>query len=150
MGSDSQSRVLKMLELFNAEDIGANVEEISTYLHEDATYQPVTPLAPVVKGRSAIAHELRQHAGRYKNCVCTVHTVSSNDRHVFTERTDTVTQLHDGSTTSVDLVGVFEVDEHGLVVAWREYWDLLAVSRQMGVSGDDIVASLGAVTPSSA
>jgi limonene-1,2-epoxide hydrolase len=137
-----------MLTLFNAEDIGANVDEIAKYFHDDATYQPVVPLAGVVRGRVAIADELRQHASRYKNCACKVHAVAASDHHVFTERTDTVTQLHDGSTTAVDLIGVFDVDDDGQIIAWREYWDLLATARQMGASPDDVVASLGA-TPAS-
>jgi limonene-1,2-epoxide hydrolase len=144
MSADNESRILEMLTLFNADDIGANVDEIATYFHEDATYQPVVPLAGVGRGRGAIVAELRQHASRYKNCICKVHATAAGDRQVFTERTDTVTQLHDGSTTSVDLVGVFDVDDAGQIVAWREYWDLLATARQMGVSADDIVAGLGA------
>lgn len=144
MGTDKQARILEMLTLFNADDIGANVDQIATYFRDDATYQPVVPLAGVVRGRAAIADELRQHASRYKNCVCKVHAVAASDHHVFTERTDTVTQLHDGSTTSVDLIGVFDVDGDGQIIAWREYWDLLATARQMGASPDDIVASLGA------
>jgi limonene-1,2-epoxide hydrolase len=138
------SRVLEMLKLFNAEDISTNLDAISTYLRDDATYQPLAPLSRVFHGKADILHELRTQALRYNNCICEVRAAAASAGHVFTERTDTVTQLRDGSTTVVGVVGVFEVDDNGNVMAWREYWDPVSVARQMHIAPEDILASLGA------
>ncbi|MDQ1697829.1 MAG: limonene,2-epoxide hydrolase [Frankiaceae bacterium] len=141
-------RVLEMLELFNAADMSTNLGAIGAHFRDDATYQPLAPQSRVFHGKAAIVEELGRHALRYRNCICEVHAAAASRDHVFTERTDTVTQLRDGSTTVVQVVGVFEVDGDGLVRAWREYWDPVAAARQMGIAADDILAALGAAASS--
>ena len=37
---------------------------------------------------------------------------------------------------------VFELDEAGLILGWREYWDSGDVMRQMGISADDLMAAM--------
>lgn len=145
MGQEQEAVVLEMLRLFHAEDIADNLRALGDHLADDATYQPVVPLAPVRHGRDAILAELREQAGRYKNCICDVHDVASTGRTVFTERTDTVSMLDDGREVVVRVVGVFEVDDQRRVVGWREYWDNAAVARQIGIPVESmpVVAAAG-------
>jgi limonene-1,2-epoxide hydrolase len=143
-------RVQAMLSLLDEEDMTVNLPRLSTYFREDATYQPLAPLARVFRGRDAIVEELGRHAERYHSCRCEIRHAAATERHVFTERTDTVVQNDGGATTVVDVVGVFEVDDAGAIVAWREYWDPVGVARQMNVAAEDILASLGAPAPATA
>ncbi|MCU1692312.1 MAG: hypothetical protein JWM64_1403 [Frankiales bacterium] len=144
----SQEQVVReLLALFHAEQIADVLDRVGGLLAPEATYQPVVPLATVHRGRDAVLEELRGQAGRYKECRCVVHAVASVGRTVFTERTDTVTMLSDLRQVEVHVVGVFELDEHDRVVAWREYWDHAAVALQIGVPVESmpVVAKAGEV-----
>lgn len=61
---------------------------------------------------------------------------------VFTERTDHVT-LHKGDRKVGSRVcAVFELNDAGLIVSWREYWDSGDVMRQMGVTANELAAAM--------
>jgi limonene-1,2-epoxide hydrolase len=38
------------------------------------------------------------------------------------------------------LVAIFEVNDRGLIVAWREYWDLVALGKAMGLPLEALAA----------
>jgi limonene-1,2-epoxide hydrolase len=80
--------------------------------------------------------ELGQQATRYKECLCRIDTIASTDRVVFTERMDTVTMLADGRQVVARVNAIFELDDDTRVVAWREYWDVLSIARQVGVAAE--------------
>jgi limonene-1,2-epoxide hydrolase len=37
---------------------------------------------------------------------------------------------------------VIELDQAGLIIGWREYWDTGDVMRQMGISPDELMAAM--------
>jgi limonene-1,2-epoxide hydrolase len=87
--------------------------------------------------RAAIRAELERQYGRYKDLTCKILNIVSNDRLVVTERKDTCTMLAGpagdlpaGKMVEVAVVGIFEVNEAGLISAWREYWDMADIQRQ--------------------
>lgn len=146
MGAAEEEMVLRLLSVFDAADIAARLDDVAACLADDATYQPVVPLATPRCGRTAVVEELRTQAGRYRNCVCDVQVMASTDSVVFTERTDTVTMLADARQVVVRVVGVFEVDAQGRVSSWREYWDNAAVAQQLGIPVENmptVAASAG-------
>lgn len=136
MGREQEAAVRKVLALFDAGASAAVHDEWASHFADDATYQPVVPLAPIVRGRAAILAELRGRASQYHHPACEIHTIVSSDDRVFTERTDTVTMLADDRKITVHTTGVFELDEDARIVAWREYWDLAAVARQLGIAAE--------------
>lgn len=109
-------------------------------LAEDAYYQIVVPtIAPVV-GRDRI---LAEHVLMKRKSTEQRHDMKSwgsNGNTVFTERVDW--SRRNGKWSSVPLVAVFELNDAGQIVAWREYLDLIHISRSHGMTADDLMQSL--------
>lgn len=109
-------------------------------LAEDAYYQIVVPtIAPVI-GRDRI---LAEHLLMKQKCTDQRHDMKawgSNGNTVFTERVDW--SQRNGKWSPVPLVAVFELDDAGQIVAWREYLDLVNISRSHGMTADELMNSL--------
>jgi limonene-1,2-epoxide hydrolase len=133
MGAKQEAPVLEILSLFDASDFRPNLARVTAMFTENASYQVGVPARAPVYGREAIAAELARQAGDYKDCQCEILTVVSDDQYVITERVDHVTMLAEETRVSNPLLAIFEVNEDGLIVSWREYWDALSLSVRMGV-----------------
>lgn len=94
-------------------------------------------VATVPRPAAPIA-ELGQQFQRYRECVCEMVAVASNDRYVFTERRDHVTMIGFDQRIFSSVNAVFEFDEHGRIVEWREYWDALDIATQLGLNPDEM------------
>ncbi|WCP14004.1 hypothetical protein sphantq_02445 [Sphingobium sp. AntQ-1] len=109
-------------------------------LADDAYYQIVVPtIAPVV-GRDRI---LAEHRLMQQKCTEQRHDMKcwgSNGNTVFTERVDW--SRRNGKWSPVPLVAVFDLNDAGQIVAWREYLDLIHISQSHGMTADALVASL--------
>ena len=75
--------------------------------------------------------------------MCEVLTVVSDDRYVITERIDHVTMLHNNVRVHNPLLAIFEIDDDGLIVNWREYWDALSLSHRIGVDPERMQQLMG-------
>lgn len=107
---------------------------------EDAVYQSLVPSRTPLKGRATIQKELEQQFERYSECDCEILAIAESDRHVFTERRDHVTMKAFGKRIYSSVNAVFDFDEQGRIVAWREYWDTADIARQLGLSADEMQA----------
>ncbi|WP_261554783.1 nuclear transport factor 2 family protein [Frankia tisae] len=146
MGTRQEAPVRELLRLFDEGDFIGNMDRLLAQFTEDATYQMSVPGREALRGRELIATELARQAGDYSDCVCEILTVVSDDRHVVTERIDHVTMLHDGTRVSNPLLAIFEVNDDGRIVAWREYWDALSLSHRMGVDPGTMLGLMGLET----
>lgn len=109
----------------------------------DATYQSLVPARSIIEGRPAIKAELERQFGRYSNCVCEILAAASSDRHVFTERRDHVTMAEPARRIFSSVNAVFDFDDDGRIVAWREYWDTGDIAAQLGLRADQMAALHG-------
>jgi len=117
-------------------DLAAALEPLA----DDAYYQIVVPtIAPVV-GRERILAEHRLMTQKVADQRHDMKAWGSHGNTVFTERVDW--SLRDGKWSPVPLVAVFEVDDAGRIVAWREYLDLVHISKSHGMSVDQLMDSL--------
>ncbi|WP_169799562.1 limonene-1,2-epoxide hydrolase family protein [Novosphingobium lentum] len=109
-------------------------------LAEDAYYQIVVPtIAPVV-GRDKILAEhllMKQKATEQRH---DMKSWGSNGNTVFTERVDW--SRRNGKWSAVPLVAVFDLNDAGQIIAWREYLDLINISRSHGMTADALIESL--------
>ena len=105
---------------------------------DDAVYWSLVPRRAPMRGRATIIAELGQQFQRYRECVCEMVAVASNDRYVFTERRDHVTMIGFDQRIFSSVNAVFEFDEHGRIVEWREYWDALDIATQLGLNPDQM------------
>ena len=105
---------------------------------EDATYQTLVPARAPMRGRAAIQAELEQQFTRYKECVCEILAMASNDRYVFTERRDHVSMLAFDKRIFSSVYAVFEFGADGRIVSWREYWDTGDIATQLGLDAEEM------------
>ena len=61
---------------------------------------------------------------------------------VDTERTDHVTLHKADRKVGSRVCAVFVLNDAGLIVSWREYWDSGAVILQMSVTADELAAAM--------
>lgn len=128
---NAETTVREFLSLFHTRNL--DVQALRGMLADDARYQPVVPIAPVRQGADAICAELERQYELYDECACNILSVAVSGSTVFTERVDTCRQLKDGRETTTNVVGVFDLDDAGKVVWWREYWDALDCAGQLGI-----------------
>ncbi|MBA4080714.1 MAG: hypothetical protein C0456_19580 [Hyphomonas sp.] len=131
--------VRQFLSLFHTRKL--DVAAVRALLADGARYQPVVPIAPVRQGADAICEELERQYELYDECACAILSLAVSGSTVFTERVDTCRQLKDGRETTTSVVGVFDLDDAGKIVWWREYWDGLDCAGQLGID-DQVMRSL--------
>lgn len=136
MSTDPHANVLAFLADFHDKP---DFDRLMRWFAPDGTYQPLVPTLAAYRGREAIAEVLRTQYQTYYDCRCEIHASAASGRFVFTERSDHVI-LHAGDRrVSSRVCAVFECDEQGLIVAWREYWDTHDVAGQMGLQVDQVL-----------
>ena len=123
--------VREFLALFHTTNL--DTAALRAMLADDARYQPIVPIAPIRHGADAICGEMERQYKLYDECACDILSVAVAGSTVFTERVDTVRQLANGQRTTTHVVGVFDLDENGKIVWWREYWDALDCAGQLGI-----------------
>jgi limonene-1,2-epoxide hydrolase len=116
--------------------------KLASYFAEDGYYQPLVPATDRIVGRAAIAAALEKQFQTYYECRCEIHASAAMGRFVFTERTDHVTLHAADKKVGSRVCAVFELDDAGLIIGWREYWDTGDVMRQMGISPDELMAAM--------
>ncbi len=134
--------VREFLSLFHTRKL--DVDAVRALLADDARYQPVVPIAPVRQGANAICEELERQYELYDECACNILSIAVSGSTVFTERVDTCRQLKDGRETITSVVGVFDLDDAGKIVWWREYWDCLDCAGQLGIDDQAMRSIMGA------
>ncbi|MBB3982755.1 limonene-1,2-epoxide hydrolase [Sphingobium fontiphilum] len=134
MSNSKEAAVRKFLALFHTAKL--DLEKIRAALAPDARWQAVVPLADVVYGADAICAEAERQYRIYKDCDCELLNIASSGDTVFTERVDRVRLLDGGKEIITNVAGIFTVDDQDRIVFWREYWDMLDIAGQIGISGE--------------
>ena len=129
MGAEHEEVAMRFLAYANGEQ--QDIDGLVGLMSENFNWQPNVPSTPRV-GREGARAELER-----QNAVATgllpasrVTNIASNDRVVFVERRD-VFKMGDEEIT-LYINGVLEIED-GKVVAWREYFDMVDLARQLGV-----------------
>ena len=104
-----------------------NVEELVGFFSDDAVYHNI-PIAPV-RGRDAIAATLRGFLDPSTDASFEVLSLAAEGNKVLTERIDRFTI--NGKQIELPVMGAFEIDAHGKICAWRDYFDLAQFTKQM-------------------
>jgi limonene-1,2-epoxide hydrolase len=103
-------------------------KELVGYFSEDAVYHNI-PMEPV-QGRSAIEATLGQFMSSEGGAEFEILALASAGNKVLTERIDRLTMA--GKRIEIPVMGTFEVNAAGKISAWRDYFDLQQVMKQMG------------------
>jgi limonene-1,2-epoxide hydrolase len=117
-------------------DLAAALEPLA----EDACYQIVVPTIPPVRGRARILAELQLMKEKVLDQKHEMKSWGSHGNTVFTERVDQ--SFRNGKWTAIPLVAVFDLNDGGEIIAWREYLDLVNTARSHGMRVEDLMQSL--------
>jgi len=130
MGTPSEI-VREFCAAFGAKDLDA----IAGLLADDVVYHNVG-MEPAV-GKEASLASIKGFLDMSESLVFDIHRLAADGDTVLTERTDTFTI--NGVKAPIAVMGTFELRD-GLVVAWRDYFDMGLTTRLM--SGEDVDPSL--------
>jgi len=130
MGTPSEI-VREFCAAFGAKDLDA----IAGLLADDVVYHNVG-MEPAV-GKEASLAAITGFLDMSESLVFDIHRLAADGDTVLTERTDTFTI--NGVKAPIAVMGTFELRD-GLVVAWRDYFDMGLTTRMM--SGEAVDASL--------
>jgi len=114
------------------------VEEILGMMTEDAQWQLWVPGGPVISGKDALRVEIERQMSFSSHNKLNILNIVSSDRVVMTERSDYA--LVRGVPMPHSMVAVYELNDEGLISAWREYLDPADLARKSGASPEQRLA----------
>lgn len=132
MGRKQEAFIREFCELWGDGSLETKpqVEKILSMMSEDAVWQLWVPGGPVIEGREALRAEIHRQMGFATNNKLNIVNMLSSDDMVMTERSDEAVIL--GKPCPHQMVAVYELDENGLIKAWREYLDTADLLRKTG------------------
>ena len=129
-----EAKVREFLGLFHEVDI--DFDRVASFFSADASYQAHVPGVEPLLGRDTIRAELERQLKLYGQCDFQIINLAFSDRQLFAERRDYVTQ--NGARVEVRVNAIFEFNDAGEIVNWREYWDMGSVQQQLGISSQEM------------
>jgi len=121
---DPARTVRDFCEAFARQDL----EELLGYFAEGAVYHNI-PLAPA-EGRAAIETTLKQFLDPEGEAEFVIRHLAVSGNVVLTERVDRLTLQ--GKRVEIPVMGTFELDDQGRITAWRDYFDMAMLTKQLG------------------
>jgi limonene-1,2-epoxide hydrolase len=133
MGMKQERLVLDMLAAWGDGSAASrpDLERIMSAFAEDIEWQLWVPGGPVIRGREALRREIERQMSYVTHNRCNTRNILSSERLVMTERDDYC--VNQGRPMPHSMVAVYELDEHGLIRAWREYLDTADLARKKEV-----------------
>lgn len=107
------------------------LEIILDMMAEDAIWQLWVPGGPVIQGKQALRDEITRQMNYVTHNHCVIRNIVSSDNVVMTERDDYA--VSGGKPMPHSMVAVYELDDKGLITAWREYLDTADLAKKKGV-----------------
>ena len=104
-----------------------DLEAIYSFMDEDIVWEDV-PLS-TVKGIDQVRAKMAGFPG-VEACGFDTHHIAANGNVVLTERTDWFEMK--GKRRVIRVMGTFELNEHGKIARWRDYFDIAEFQREFG------------------
>lgn len=120
---DPETVVRNFCEAFSRQQL----DELLDYFAEDAVYDNV-PIGAAT-GREAIGATLQQFLDPSGEAVFEIRSLATDGAVVLTERIDHLTL--NGKQVSLPVMGTFEITSDGKIAAWRDYFDLGQLTKQL-------------------
>ena len=125
----------EIVQQFCAAFAAKDAATIATLLADDVVYHNVG-MEPAV-GKEASLAAIQGFLDMSESLVFDIHRIAAAGDVVLTERTDTFTI--NGAKSPIPVMGAFDLRD-GLIVAWRDYFDMGLTTRMM--SGETVEPSL--------
>jgi limonene-1,2-epoxide hydrolase len=123
MAEDREFVVRSFLDSVNGE-----VHESLGFFTSDATYR-VNAWSQPLRGIEAIRSEFERQHSLWRNFRYELLAIATVNATVFVERSDTAHMT--GTEITIHVVGVFEVNDDGMIEDWREYYDMKEIEAQL-------------------
>jgi limonene-1,2-epoxide hydrolase len=104
-----------------------DIDAMLTLCAEGIVYHNI-PMEPI-HGTAAMRGMVESFLASVSACDWEVHAIAANGSTVLTERTDGFT-FKDGRRAAIRVMGTFELDAAGRIIAWRDYFDMLEFQRE--------------------
>ncbi|SRR5690606_6556339 len=114
------------------------LEKILSMMADDAEWQLWVPGGPTIKGKDALRKEIERQMTYASHNKCNIIHMVSSDHIVMTERSDYA--VIRGVPMPHQMVAVYELDDQGLICAWREYLDTADLAKKSGTSPTERIA----------
>jgi limonene-1,2-epoxide hydrolase len=108
-----------------------DVDKIVSMMAEDAEWQLWVPGGPTIKGREPLRTEILRQMQYATNNKCNTIRSVSNKSVVIQERSDWAVMR--GRPCPHQMIAIYELDDEGLIVRWREYINMADLDRKRGV-----------------
>ena len=105
-----------------------DIPALGEFFADEALYHNI-PIDPV-RGRAQIVEALRQLIDPDGEAEFEILTLAVDGNRVFTERVNRL--VVQGKRVELAVAGVFEIDGDGKISAWRDYFDLASLIKQIG------------------
>lgn len=128
MGQRQEDFIREFCEAWGQGEREPDIDRIVSMFSEDGHWQLYVPGGPVIHGRAALRAEIERQMSYVQRPQCSITRILSTDRVVVTERLDHFTK--NGRRARHALMAIFELDEAGLISAWREYFDTRDLAEQ--------------------
>ena len=125
----------EVVQQFCAAFAAKDVDTMASLLADDVVYHNVG-MEPAA-GKEASLASIQGFLDMSEALEFDIHRIAANGDTVLTERTDTFTI--NGVKAPIAVMGAFDL-RGGLIVAWRDYFDMGLTTKLM--SGEDVDASL--------
>jgi len=129
------STPIEVVQEFCAAFPAKDLDTIGRLMTDDVVYHNVG-MEPAVGKEAAIA-TIQGFLDMAESIAFEIHRLAADGNIVLTERTDTF--VINGVTAPIAVMGTFELRD-GLIVAWRDYFDMAITGRLM--AGEDVDRSL--------
>jgi limonene-1,2-epoxide hydrolase len=137
MTTKSETIVRDFLSSLHAAD-QPDWDQVLDVFTEDATYHMLVPRGSILAGRKRIREELERQFTDYYDCECELLALVASETTVMTERRDHVTMKHNDQRIFSSVAAVFELNDDGRIIAWREYWDSDDIAKQLGLTREQM------------
>ena len=134
MGARQEAFIREFCECFGdgSYEKQADVDKVLSMMAEDAEWQLWVPGGPTIKGREALSTEIRRQMQYATNNKCNTIRSVSNKSVVIQERSDWAVMR--GRPCPHQMIAIYELDDQGLIVRWREYINMADLDRKRGVA----------------
>lgn len=104
-----------------------DMEAMCAMCAEDVVWHNI-PMEPFT-GKAAMREAVAGFMANVEGCDWEIHEIAESGNAVLTERTDNF-NLKSGTRASLRVMGTFEFDADGLIVQWRDYFDMGQFQRE--------------------
>jgi limonene-1,2-epoxide hydrolase len=104
-----------------------DIDAMLSLCADDVVYHNI-PMEPIL-GTTAMRSMVEGFLANIAACDWQTHAIATNGNTVLTERTDGFT-FKSGHHAAIRVMGTFELNADGLIIAWRDYFDMAEFQRE--------------------